>query len=1188
MVQPGIGLDTPRTNLGDATYLTNVPDFDMSQEQSFQSPGKDTLFQQLQKGGRRGINLKTPRNRAPFGDRRNLPMNALGPGEFTPLLKSATRNSAMKFGKENGIPQTPAFLKQGSLKDIPEDTPLPHMSSAMYEDDNRNSSYVNGMPVPQMDSSTASTPMAFPPRREKGNNVLDNGNQLSLREQEQIIDKIEKENFGLKLKIHFLEEALRKAGPGFSEAALKENTELKVDKVTMQRELHRYRKTLTSAERDLETYRQQILEMQQKVKQKHANEGQREEIERLQRALEEREAEVEDLREQILAAERDDAEVEKLRDQTGDLEADLREKDRLVDERDDEIEELNATIKVSKRRELELEEQAQSGEELEEARDTIKDLEQDIKKLQADLEKSGKECQAAMAERERAQADLEELQGEMANKSITTKGLNRQIEEKVVRLQDELEEYREKQQTLEQQLASKDNELEVRAKKLERYSTMEDELRCRTDEKDLLQIRHDALTSESSDLQRDLAKARATIEDLEDKLDHEKTLALKSEREVRDQYKNEIGRLSDDVEDLRAELQEKERLHDEDSDKWESQRRTLEQAHEQAQDEVDSLRETIEKLQAAEGNLTGKEAKLQQRLEAEKERHSREEASLKRQLVELNSDIDVKQQELTTIKSELSSVKEELRLSQREQKALVEKVQGLEDEIEVLQTNLDEETEKASADLAEAKKESRSLRNEIQSLQDRLDKQMVQSPRENLNSNLRDAEAQLESIRKDKQDLQDQLGKLSIELHAMRTAAAGVEAERDELRSQLKDTKQHEEDTFRLDQEKIELRTSKMKLDSEARRLKDEIRVLTTKIAEAETRLQEETERASAEEEYLKKEIAEARVKEAQHVQRETEQKQTVRNLKQQVAELERKAHDMEVSRMQIASPHSSVSGSARKSEIIEVRHQLAIAHETLRALRAQLKDVEKESTRKATAATIELQTKTSAWDNEKFNLERDLEQAVAAKEELLAKNATAEQTTSRLRSKIQRLEKELHAQRRNATEDQTLALERQDLHDMLRDTQIQAEELELVVKDQEKSLAKLTIVESELRSQIKKLREERHGQRARTASVQHQLEQVESEFRMARKRWEDEKRSLSRGMGVRFPNLSMSTANNGNESLLREAEERDKRHVKELRGLMMQIEWLRARCRREEGLRADAAYAKRFMMLQIELFGAW
>jgi Pericentrin-AKAP-450 domain of centrosomal targeting protein len=37
-----------------------------------------------------------------------------------------------------------------------------------------------------------------------------------------------------------------------------------------------------------------------------------------------------------------------------------------------------------------------------------------------------------------------------------------------------------------------------------------------------------------------------------------------------------------------------------------------------------------------------------------------------------------------------------------------------------------------------------------------------------------------------------------------------------------------------------------------------------------------------------------------------------------------------------------------------------------------------------------------------------------------------------------------------------------------------------------------------------------------------------------------------------------------------------------------MQIEWMRARCHREENFRAAAAYAKKYMALQIALFEAW
>ena len=153
----------------------------------------------------------------------------------------------------------------------------------------------------------------------------------------QIINKVEKENFGLKLKIHFLEEALRKAGPEFSEAALKENTDLKVDKVTMQDELRRYRKTLVTAERELEKYRQQVLEAQERARSKHADEGQREELRRLRHALAESDAEVQELREKLESGDSQHADVARLKDEMSDLEAELREKNRIVEEQEEEM-----------------------------------------------------------------------------------------------------------------------------------------------------------------------------------------------------------------------------------------------------------------------------------------------------------------------------------------------------------------------------------------------------------------------------------------------------------------------------------------------------------------------------------------------------------------------------------------------------------------------------------------------------------------------------------------------------------------------------------------------------------------------------------------------------------------------------------------------------------------------------------
>lgn len=548
MVQPGIGLDTPRTNLGDATYLpNNTLDFDISQELSFQSPSKDNnnLVNQLKNARRGNADLRTPRSRAVLGDRRNLPAG-LGGGEFTPLLRSATRNSALRLGKENS---TPALSKLRGLQDIPEAfSPLPQLGSSIYGRQSRNESYLSGTPAPHIDSSAASTPMALLPRRTEGPGALQDGNQLSLREQENVIDKIEKENFGLKLKIHFLEEALRKAGPGFSEAALKENTELKVDKVTMQKELHRYRKTLAAAEKDVETFRQHMLEMQEKVKRKQFDAGQLEELDRLRQGLEEKEDQLNQLRGQ-------EQRYDDLEDKIHDLEAELREKDRLLDNRDDEmdnmktelekkidnISELEQSLKKVQRRAIELEEDAQASEELAEAKDIIEELERDLERAKSEAEDAKEERQEAIKEKERAEADLDELQDEMANKSITTKGLSRQIEEKANRLQDEIEDLREKHVALEDSHASKSQEVknllnkvedlkhdeEIRQQELRnKLDIMESEKQAAVresasvttqldifrknhqqteDEKNLLQIRHDALTSESAGLQRDLA-----------------------------------------------------------------------------------------------------------------------------------------------------------------------------------------------------------------------------------------------------------------------------------------------------------------------------------------------------------------------------------------------------------------------------------------------------------------------------------------------------------------------------------------------------------------------------------------------------------------------------------------------------------------------------------------------------------
>lgn len=1253
MAQPGYGgaLDTPRTNIGDATYLNHQPDFaDISQEASFQSPGKDGNFlQQMRNGRSNGISLRTPRQRGPLADRRNLPPS-VGGAEFTPLLKSATRNSVRRHGKENtgAVPNTPAGLDKIDEDDM---TPLPRMDTSIYTG-SRNQSYLDNT-LPQVESSSvASTPIALPPRRTGDKGPLNDGNQLSLREQENVIDRIEKENFGLKLKIHFLEEALRKAGPGFSEAALKENTELKVDKVTMQRELHRYKKHLTSAEKDLDTYRQQMLQLQEKAKRKYADENQRAEMEKLKQALEEREADIEELQRRVEDEQKDNGLAEKLQDDIGDLEADLRDKDRIITEHEDELDELREKLdaaeddaKDSKRKMLELEQGAQQSEELEEAKETIEDLEQNIRRLEEQLDEMKEKMEDAVTQKDRAVADLDELQEEMADKSVVTKGLSRQIDDKVARLQEELDQSSQEYAALEKQLsdANRDNEtLEATVKDLkterenfdqERQSTaahiqeLETELLAQADEKDLLQSRHDALTGESSSLQNEVTRLEKDVEELESSLAEEREHALEIEKDLRNQYRDEIERLNDEISDLQAEVREKDNLYDNDSEKWETEKQTLESERERAEEKAAGLQRTIDRLREVEGNVSDKESKLQQAMQSETERHKSEEGVMTRQIDDLQDALETRQTLLTNLRNELSTVRDELRQTQMDYQAQADKMASLEDEVEVLQTNRGQEMGSSREELAVVRRERDDLSKQINDLKQAADSARFanstseQSTHQSTESvtrlkwQLSDTNAQLDKASKERQSLQDQLATVNMELHTTRSSLAEIKAERDELNDQLRRANTHDDDTLRVDQERLDLRTAKMKLDNEVRRLKDENRALVEQRGTIEKTLEDEIEKAAEEEERLSREInqlqtklrqssssethdvasarrtirelerriedyqtqlatsgssegnselslvrkdlSSARQKELEFLQRESAHRDVVKGLKRQITDLERQLHDNEMSRL-IESPRSTSSISGRKNEVSELRHQLSAAQQSIQ----DLKSKQREADRAAAQATQDLQMQLSDLDDQKLVLEEALEEA----------RQQAEDTAAQQDRALRRMQHKLDKAERSAKPDS--GTNKHSRH--LRKTQAEVDNLEHDVRQQQEMLDALVASEASLRRKLDRARSERAAYRMSAEKLQRDILRLRKSSSTAADPWDSH---------------ALAARDDGSEALatvVRAAESAEERHGKELRGMVMQMEWMQARWEREASLRADAGYAKKFTQLQLDVANAW
>ena len=832
----------------------------------------------------------------------------------------------------------------------------------------------------------------------------------------------------------------------------------------------------------------------------------------------------------------------------------------------------------------------------------------------------------------------------------------------VKRLQEQLRETEQDADVREQRLKDQNellrHEHETTVRKCESLTTQAQQavkdLQSKTEEKDLLHSRHDALTAESLNLQKDLSRAQTRIQELEESLEDERHHAQDNDRQLRSEARAEIGRLSEEIDHLHREVEDKESQFATNQDHWESQRRSLESQKERAEEQAVGLQRTISKLQETEGTLSGREMKLKEALDSERQRHESEEAVLERQIQQLNADVDEKRQALDDLRSDLSQTREDLRISQREQVTLEEKVQALEDEVEVLQSGLDEEADKAKEEVQAAEDRVDAMRSaldaakqEIAQAQDRNAEDSGEAMTE-IKSRLQASDEQLQRVKSEKQSLQDKLATVNLDLRAVQSSSAQIEAERDEVRSQLQQLQSKADATFKFDQERLDLRTSKLKLESELGRLRQEQRSLIEKNGAIERELESEIQRATSDEGRLNEDIVElqrklttasggrdreltaakqkvqrleARLdelegltgkyedngdaaaelsmvqkdlstarKEAEYLQREAAQKEVLRDLKQKVARLERQSHEQEIAQLAVDSPKSSVGGSARKNELVEAQRQLADAHQQLREARSKSKDDLKTLHRKLAESERQVQSNLDAYEQQREQLEAELSAIRNEQDIILAKNTTADQTISRLRTRIASLENDIRVHRQATTADVTIAEERKDLHEMLKDAKLTAEDLQVQISSREGQLASASSREKDLRAQLKRVREERTLQTQRSTALSNELENVQSRYERAidnlsrqQHNWEEERKAMA--SRVRFANTSVSSVHASDSQNLDAIR---KKHVSELKGLAKQIQWLRAKCTREEGFRSGLAYEKKFLLMQIEMFEAW
>lgn len=1176
-------IGTPQAS--DASFITKTLDGldSLSPEKSFAVPARGAdLISQMRSAKGRSMNLKTPRAGASARDPlRLLPNGDHGRAEFTPLMKSVTKNNIARrlSSKKAGAAYTPRY----SL-------PKPSDLSAIDAENTSSSAgnMVDDTPMPHQASSAQSTPLAQIPTRE-GGGLINDGNMMTLREQENIIDKIEKENFGLKMKIHFLEEALSKRGGEFNQAALKENTDLKVNRITMQRELHKFKKNIAQAEKDAEVYRLQLEDFKERIRRKQVDESIRIELHKLRSEVEAKDQKLKQMeRESGQAAQEEQSQIQKLKDELDDLQAELREKDRMIDERDDQIDSLKAEVSKDSNEVVEVE------EELRWAKEEVEDLKQNLDRVKAELQEAKEEREEAIDDKRKAEENLDELRDEMANKSFTTKGLSRQLEEKANKLDDDFQDLQERYEVLQAELSSKsdaEKQLRERVRELEKegasetrkihqelelsqqqretferklsnmakqLETAERELQEKTDEKDLLQSRHDALTKESAELQKDLAKSQKVVRELENSLEEERQQSAKNDNLLRTQHKHEVDLLNEQIDGLHREVNSKQNEHAADLEEWEAQRHSLESASQKAEEKAKGLQRTVDKLHDSQGTLSGREMKLQEALESENDRHKQEEKILSKQIQELQQDLTAKRQAADESRNELNNAKEELRISIREQASLKEKVVELEDEIEILQADIEQEHE-----IAQMQQQKSSTH----------------------------ADAQLQKLRQEKQSLQEQLANANLELKDAHSSLKSAERDRQDLERKFEKLQKSNDDTFNVDQEKRELKRAKLKLEKDVARLTSERDALTQANNALENEINTELERAIEEENRLNAEIdslrnqklsgvdlkdreltsarnkvarLEARVKDLEdmvenqsrvimspaadvsglrhdltearenvtsYAKRETELKASNRDLKMRVNDLEKDLHEARLSQYKAKSPSASPPPSHSK-ELGQIRQNLIDAQAEIKVLSSENRELKRAARRSSSNETefAELQSLVRSRADEIEALNQKV----------------SEQTNivNDLREKLESLQEENDDAQNLAAGIRKRDRHIQDLKQQIKYLREEQEELNNVST----RLSARDGEAQEMKRQLRRLREERSRANKKADEVENELEVLQSKYE---------------GM--------LEKLSSGKSS-------KDEIREKEMKGLIKEIMWLKARCKREERLRKDLAWSKGFL----------
>ncbi len=280
-----------------------------------------------------------------------------------------------------------------------------------------------------------------------------------------------------------------------------------------------------------------------------------------------------------------------------------------------------------------------------------------------------------------------------------------------------------------------------------------------------------------------------------------------------------------------------------------------------------------------------------------------------------------------------------------------------------------------------------------------------------------------------------------------------------------------------------------------------------------------------------------------------------------------------------------------QKTEVSELRHQLAAAHKSAYELKKMLRDADQ----KATTTMGELQLRLEEVEEQKLLTEEALKDAKAAAEEA----ATGyERGLQKYKAKLEKYRRDrdehaakvrsLELRQRDNTNSSDLSIEeRRDLHAMLRESQTEADRLDRQVREQQEALDELMGVEVSLR----KSSTAREARERRTVPAPRSCRRMSKHWRAAKDSMDSTAAAADERSLVHIPQGGLSALDAGDVdagALIRGAEAAERRHEKEIRGMVLHMEWIKACWDREAMFRSNGMFEKQYLLKEIEIRDAW